>query len=65
MDTVLQTELILNMINTLFGKAIFFQDAHVIKELSQLRHSVYYAHYHYDEVLKHLEKIDIILQAYE
>lgn len=65
MDDVLRIELLLNMINTLFGKAVFFKDTKIIDELTDIRHEIYYDTFHYDISLEKLSKVAIKLKKYE
>ncbi len=66
MDKVLQIEILLNMINTLLGKAIYFKDNILINDLQFIRHNVYYEDvFEYNSLLERLSVIDKKLKEYE
>lgn len=61
-DKVLQTEVIFNFLNTLFGKAIFLKDIKTVNELSLLRHDLYYGDdFDYEIILKKIKIIELNL----
>lgn len=65
-DTVIQIEVVLNFLNTLLSKAIFFKDGESIEKLHTLRHVVYYgSNFEYDSMLRKLQEIEVILKHYE
>ena len=52
-DKVLQIEVILNFLNTLFGKAISLHNTKITNELSLIRKNIYYGDdFEYDVILK-------------
>ena len=65
MNTIIQIEVALNFLNTLFGKAIYFNDNKIIDELVVLRHNIYYGDFNYDLFLKNLQDIEIKLKKYD
>jgi hypothetical protein len=65
MDNVLQTEVLLNLLNTTLAKAIHFEDDALVKKINELRHAIYYSDFNYDETLDILKKINIDLNNYE
>ncbi|MCK9351380.1 MAG: hypothetical protein WCT49_02965 [Candidatus Paceibacterota bacterium] len=65
-DPIIQNEVALNYLNTLFGKAIFFKDLEKVHQLNVLRHTVYYEKdFDYEAVLKILGEIEEKLKRYE
>jgi hypothetical protein len=64
-DSVVQTEVLLNMINTLFSQAVCFHDESSIKELHDIRHQVYYGNYEYGSLVQTLQRIQSTLKKYE
>ena len=65
MNNILQIEVLLNMLNTVFAKAVHFKNDELIKELHTLRHKIYYENFNYEESLNLLKKADIELSKYE
>ena len=66
MDKIIQVEIILNLLNTIFGRAICDKDTEVVKELSLLRHEIYYGdNFDYGLILKQLEDKEKVLKQYE
>lgn len=65
MDTVTQTEVLLNMVNTLLAKAMYFHDSAVIRRIHDLQHQVYYGNYEYDSMIAVLQEIRDDLKRYD
>lgn len=65
MDKVLQTEVLLNLINTFFAKSVFFKDVGSIEKLNILRHQIYYEDFDYSIAMRELGKISGNLKKYE
>lgn len=62
----MQIEIILNFLNTLFGKAVYYKDDKIIGELSTLRRSIYYGgEFDYDSIFKQLKDKENELNKYE
>lgn len=57
MNPILETEVVLNMLNTLLGKALFFSDTETANELEQLKHALYYEGASPDVCLTQLETL--------
>ena len=58
-DKVIEIEIALNFLNTLFAKAIYLNDFKVVNEINMLRHSVYYGDsFNYEATLKKLQMIE-------
>lgn len=65
-EEVLQIEVLLNMLNTLLSKAIYFKDTNLTNELQIIRHDVYYSdNFNYNSLLEKLKTIDKDLKKYE
>lgn len=61
-DKVLQIEVILNFLNTLFGKAISLHNTKITNELSLIRKNIYYGDdFEYDVILKKLQALEMDL----
>lgn len=65
MDRVLQIEVLLNWLNTLFAKSSCFDDIESIDELHLLRKQIYYKDFDYDITSQALEKISDRLKKYD
>lgn len=65
MDKTIQTEVVLNMINTLFAKANFYKDEETVSRLNECRRKIYYEEFNYDEIISLLKEIEIYLKKYE
>jgi hypothetical protein len=65
MDNVLEIEVVLNMLNTVFAKAVFFNDVSVISKLNTMRHNIYYGEFNYESYLSLLKETDKYLQKYD
>lgn len=65
MDAVIQVELLLNMLNSALTKAMYFKDDFLIKQLSDMQHSIYYDSFNVDVFLQKLKEIDIELKKYD
>ena len=65
-DKVIQIEIMLNFLNTLFAKAVFLKNNELINELNILRHDIYYGdNFNYELIIKKLQYIEIKLKIYE
>jgi len=64
-DKVMQIEVILNFLNTLFAKAVSFKDEEVTNKLNLIRHDVYHGDFVYELFLAKLQEIEVILKKYE
>ncbi len=64
-DKIIQIEVALNFLNTLFAKAIYFSDKKMIKEIELLRRNIYYGDFEYDSFLKKLQEVEKKLNQYE
>lgn len=66
MDAIIQLEVLLNLLNTVFGKAVYYKDYVMVKRLSTIRHTIYYTNdYVYESLLKELHGLDLELNKYE
>ena len=65
MDNVLQIEIALNMLNTLFAKAVAFKDDKTFYELYKIRNKIYYGDFNYDSTIESLKKIKNFLNKYD
>jgi hypothetical protein len=65
MINVLQTEVLLNMLNMVLAKAVFFKDEEIIKKISDFRHKIYYEDFDYDESIVYLKNLEKELSKYE
>ncbi len=65
MDSILQIELLLNLLNTLFGKAMFYKDYATTNELSLIRRRIYYGDCEYNSTLESLKQISTKLNVYK
>lgn len=62
----IQIEVVLNFLNTLFSKAIFYKDKEMIGELNHLRHNIYYGEdFVYEDLLTKLQNIELKLESHE
>jgi len=43
MDKIIKMEILLNFLNSLLSKAIFYKDTKIISELTLIRHNIYYS----------------------
>ncbi len=57
-DNTLQTEVLLNMLNTVFAKAVYFKNLELIEKLSLMRHRIYYGNFDYVDNIKTLKEIN-------
>lgn len=65
-DKVIQIEVALNFLNTLFGKAVYFKDAEAINELNVLRRGIYHDDdFVYERIIQMLQDREIKLQRHE
>jgi hypothetical protein len=65
-DKVIQIEVALNFLNTLFGKAIYFKNKDIVDKLSSLRRSIYYKDdFEYYLFLEQLQSIEVQLKKYD
>jgi len=65
-DAIVQNEVVLNFLNTLFSKAMFFKDDEMICELNKLRHHIYYEKdFDYELILSELKVMEVKLKRYE
>lgn len=65
MDNVLQTEVFLNLLNTVLAKAVHFKDEEIINKISALRHEVYYGDFNYEKNMEELKEVETTLKKYE
>ena len=65
MDNVSKTEVLLNILNMVLTKALYFKDNVSIKKLSDLRHAIYYGEFNYNVTLNSLREIEGNLSKYE
>jgi hypothetical protein len=64
MDEVIQIEIVLNFLNTLFAKAVYFNDEPIRKELADFRHEIYYEkRFNYESSIEKLQAISKELEA--
>ena len=66
-DPIIQVEVALNFVNSLLAKAVYFKDDDFRKELSGIRHSIYYdGDFNHESIIKKLQDISKILdEKYE
>ena len=55
---ITQTELILNILNTVTSKASYLKDSACVSELDLIRESIYKTEYSYENILAGILKID-------
>jgi|SRR3989339_2129177 len=65
MINVLQTEVLLNMLNMVLAKAVSFKDEEIVKKISDLRHKIYYEDFDYGESIVYLKAIEKELEKRE
>lgn len=65
MDNVLKIEVLLNILNTVFAKAVYLKDDKAIEKLTALKHTIYYTDFDYAEVNNMLNEIDLNLKDHE
>ena len=58
MDNIIQTEILLNAINTVLAKALHFKKDEATKKLVALRNNIYHNDFNYEETLKQLKNIE-------
>lgn len=65
-DLVIQLEVSLNFLNTLFSKAMYYNDTKAVNNLCSLRKSIYYEdNFVYEIILKKLQETEIELRQYD
>jgi hypothetical protein len=65
-DQIIQIEVALNFLNTLFSKAVYFNDMTSINKLNDIRYDIYYGNlFNYDTCIKNLKYIEGLLNKYE
>jgi hypothetical protein len=65
-DSVIQIEVVLNLLNGLLAKSVAFRDSQKVKELEALRHKIYYEkNFNYGQFIKNLEEISAYLKKYD
>lgn len=64
-DKVIQIEVVLNFLNTLHAKALYFKDNAIANELSVVKHNIYYGDFEEKLVLNNLKNIESRLNKYE
>lgn len=65
MINVLQTEVLLNMLNMVLAKAVSFKDEEIIKKISDFRHKIYYEDFDYNQSIVYLKELEKELEKYE
>ena len=61
MDRILETEILLSSINTVFSKSVALKDAVAIQKLNKLRHQVYYTDCDFERIKTEVDKIRVVM----
>ena len=58
-DKILEVEILLDRINTLFAKSVYHKNSALIEKLNSLRQEIYYKELDYEKILNALKKCDV------
>lgn len=54
---ILQVEILIERINMLLAKSVYFSDEEAIQELERLRHKIYYEDFDYQTILSRIDEL--------